>query len=92
MSRGDGLVIITDTLTLTRVHMGRLPLSQGIEAGNWETQGPPSLARAMMSWSGLSPFAEILLACDEEVTAGPGAPGSEASGPASLRTPASPSP
>jgi DNA-binding HxlR family transcriptional regulator len=64
----EDLVIVTDSRTLTQVHMGRLPLGQAIEAGNWEAKGPPSLARALMTWGGRSPFSEVTPACQEQVT------------------------
>jgi hypothetical protein len=71
----EDLVIVTDSRTLTQVHMGCLPLGQAIETGAWETQGPPSLARALMTWGGLSPFGRVVPACDDQATAGPAPPG-----------------
>jgi len=60
----EDLVVVTDSRTLTQVHTGRLPLGQAIRAGTWETQDPPELARALMTWGGLSPFADVVPACE----------------------------
>ena len=68
----EDLVIVTDSHTLTRVHMGRMPLGQAIEAGTWEAQGPPGLARDLMTWGGLSPFAEVVPTREEPAASGRG--------------------
>jgi hypothetical protein len=67
----EDLVIVTDSRTLTQVHTGRLTLGQAIEAGDWEAQGPPSLARGLMTWGGFSPFADVVPACQDEAAAEP---------------------
>jgi hypothetical protein len=60
----EDLVVVTDSRTLTLVHMGRLPLGEAVGAGAWQAQGPPELARALMTWGGVSPFAEVAPALD----------------------------
>jgi DNA-binding HxlR family transcriptional regulator len=60
----EDLVVVTDSRTLTLVHMGRLPLGEAVGAGAWQAQGRPELARALMTWGGVSPFAEVAPALD----------------------------
>jgi DNA-binding HxlR family transcriptional regulator len=60
----EDLIVVTDSRTLTQVHTGRLPLGEAIRAGTWQAQGPPELARALMTWGGLSPFAGVAPACE----------------------------
>jgi DNA-binding MarR family transcriptional regulator len=67
----EDLIVVTDSRTLTQVHMGRLPLAQAIGNGTWEAQGPPELARALMTWGGLSPYADVAPARAEQVPAWP---------------------
>jgi DNA-binding HxlR family transcriptional regulator len=67
----EDLIVVTDSRTLTLVHMGRVPLAQAIEDGGWDAQGPPELARALMTWGGLSPYADVAPACAEQVSTGP---------------------
>jgi DNA-binding HxlR family transcriptional regulator len=55
----EDLVIETDSRTLAQVHMGHLEVGEAIRAGAWRAQGPPELARALMSWGGRSPFAAV---------------------------------
>jgi hypothetical protein len=55
----EDLIVLTDSRTLTHVHTGRLPLGEAIRAGTWQVQGPPELARALITWGGLSPFAGV---------------------------------
>jgi DNA-binding HxlR family transcriptional regulator len=65
VQRRPDLVVLTDSRTLTQVHMGRLQLGQAIHAGTWEAQGPPELARELMTWGGVSPFADVVPASDD---------------------------
>jgi DNA-binding HxlR family transcriptional regulator len=60
----EDLIVVTDSRTLTLVHMGRLPLAEAVDAGAWQPQGPPELARALMRWGGTSPFAGVAPALD----------------------------
>lgn len=55
----EDLVVRTDSRTLTQVHTGRLRLGEAVRAGAWDVQGPPELARDLMTWGGLSPFAGV---------------------------------
>jgi DNA-binding HxlR family transcriptional regulator len=55
----EDLIVVTDSRTLTQVHRGRLPVGEAVRAGDWETQGPPELARELMVWGGRSPFADV---------------------------------
>ena len=52
------LYVITDLQTMTRIWVGKLPLSAAINAGTLELSGPRSLCQAFCSWLLLSPFAQ----------------------------------
>jgi hypothetical protein len=56
------LVILTDSVTLTRVHAGRLGLREAQRAGAWMIEGPRDLVRAFSTWGGLSYYANVPLA------------------------------
>ena len=51
------LLVRSPLRTMTAIWMGMAKLRQEIEAGNLEIDGDPSIAGAMQSWLGLSPFA-----------------------------------
>ena len=68
----EDLIVVTDSWTLTQVHMGRLPITHAIQDGTWEAQGPPELARALMTWGGLSPYADVAPACADQMSIGQG--------------------
>lgn len=52
------LLVRSPLRTMTEIWMGMSKLRQEIEAGNLEIDGDPSIAGAMHSWLGLSPFAK----------------------------------
>ena len=53
------LLVTTDSITLTRVHVGRLDLREAQRRGTWLMEGPRDLVRAFPTWGGLSPYAEV---------------------------------
>ncbi len=53
------LVITTDSVTLTRVHSGRLSLREAQRAGAWKMEGARSLIRSFPTWGGLSYYANV---------------------------------
>ena len=53
------LLIMTDTLALHRVWMGRLSMSDALKEGLIEIDGPRELARAFPRWLALSAFASV---------------------------------
>ena len=52
------LLVRSPLRTMTAIWMGMAKLRQEIEAGNLEIDGDPSIAGAMQTWLGLSPFAK----------------------------------
>ncbi len=52
------LLVRSPLRTMTAIWMGVAKLRQEIEAGNLEIDGDPSIAGAMQTWLGLSPFAK----------------------------------
>ncbi len=55
----EDLVVTTDSVTLTDVHRGRLSFSSALASGRMRIDGPPALARAFLSWGGLSYYAGV---------------------------------
>jgi len=55
----EDLVVTTNSETLTRVHMGHLPMEEARRRGDWKVDGPHDLARAFATWGGISPFANV---------------------------------
>ena len=56
----EGLLIATDSRTLTLVHMVRLDAREAELAGTWQVSGPHSLVRAVAGRGGFhSAFAEV---------------------------------
>lgn len=56
----EDITIVTDSKTLTLVHLGRLPLTEAERNGSWRADGVPALLRALPSWGGfLSAFADV---------------------------------
>lgn len=53
------LLVMTDSITLTRVHAGRLDLREAQRRGTWLMEGPRDLVRAFPTWGGLSPYADV---------------------------------
>jgi len=53
------LLITTDSVTLTRVHAGRLGLREAQRSGAWQMEGRRDLVRAFPTWGGLSPYADV---------------------------------
>lgn len=53
------LLITTDSITLTRVHAGRLSLREAQRVGAWQMDGPRDLVRAFPTWGGLSYYANV---------------------------------
>jgi DNA-binding HxlR family transcriptional regulator len=53
------LVVATDSVTLTRVHAGRLGLREAQRAGSWSMEGPRDLVKAFPTWGGLSYYATV---------------------------------
>ena len=53
------LMILTDSVTLTRVHAGRLGLREAMRASLWSMEGPRDLVRAFPTWGGLSYYANV---------------------------------
>jgi len=66
----EDLIVTTDSITLTDVHRGRMPVASAIAAGRWRVDGPPDLATAFATWGGLSPFAGVRPARAEPLAAG----------------------
>ena len=55
----EDLVVRTDAEHLARWHMGELTLRQAIRAGVIAVDGPPRLVRALDTWGGQTPFADV---------------------------------
>jgi DNA-binding HxlR family transcriptional regulator len=55
----EDLVVETDAVTLMLVHMGRMTTSEAEDRGSWSVSGPPRLARRLLTWGGLSHFADV---------------------------------
>jgi len=53
------LVVTTDSVTLTRVHAGRIALREAQRIGAWAMEGPRDLVRAFPTWGGLSYYANV---------------------------------
>jgi DNA-binding HxlR family transcriptional regulator len=53
------LQIITDSMTLTRVHAGRLGFRDAQRTGSWKMEGPRDLVKAFPTWGGLSYYASV---------------------------------
>jgi DNA-binding HxlR family transcriptional regulator len=50
------LMVTTDTLALTQVYLGRVPLAQAIAGGTVVVDGPRDLARGLVRWIGVSQY------------------------------------
>lgn len=55
----EDIVVTTDSETLTRVHMGRLPVEEAMRQNRWTMDGTPALVRAFPRWGGLSYYAGV---------------------------------
>jgi hypothetical protein len=55
----EDLIVITDSVTLTDIHRGRLTFGQATKAGRLVLSGPLDLARAFPTWGGLSYYANV---------------------------------
>jgi DNA-binding HxlR family transcriptional regulator len=55
----EDLIVETDPMTLMHLHMGRMTTSEAEARGSWIVTGPRRLARHLLSWGGLSPFADV---------------------------------
>jgi DNA-binding HxlR family transcriptional regulator len=55
----EDLVVETDPMTLMLLHMGRMTTTEAEVRGSWIVEGPPALARQLLSWGGLSRFAGV---------------------------------
>ena len=56
----EDITIVTDSRTLTSVHLSRLSVTEAERAGMWRAEGPPALLRGLSRWGGfLSVFADI---------------------------------
>jgi DNA-binding HxlR family transcriptional regulator len=53
------LVITTDSITLTRVHAGRLGLREAQRMGAWLMEGRRDLIKSFPTWGGLSYYANV---------------------------------
>ncbi len=55
----EDIVVTTDSITLTDVHRGRVPLALAVSTGRFQIDEQPELAQDFPSWGGLSPFADV---------------------------------
>lgn len=62
----EDLVVTTKTEWLARWHMGRLSLGQAMHWGVISVEGPRRLVRALSSWGGVTPFADVRPATAEK--------------------------
>jgi DNA-binding HxlR family transcriptional regulator len=53
------LVVTTDSVTLTRVHAGRMTMREAERTGTWAIEGRRELAKALPTWGGLSVYANV---------------------------------
>jgi DNA-binding HxlR family transcriptional regulator len=56
----EGLVITTDSRTLTLVHLGRVAVADAERGVTWRVDGPPALVQGLPTWGGFySTFASV---------------------------------
>jgi hypothetical protein len=56
----EDLVVMSDTESLAKWHMGRLSLGQAMHARKITVEGPRQLVREFSRWGGLTPFASVV--------------------------------